>query len=149
ESSFSSNAFTPAGQSDLAASCAFAWLESATTRQDAATNVQKERAMESGKDYLQRVVQRIAEFTSRLAAALQLGYCICAASCSRMAARFGFDSSTGRTGSMAIRSMRSIAFLIVNDFGSSSEFTSSQSNGIETVAPGSGRALKGATIVCP
>src|SRR5438132_9109939 len=129
ESSFCSKAWTPARQSDFAESCAFAWIESAVTRQDAATSFQKKRAMEAAKDYLQRVVQRVAEFTSRLAAALQLGYCICAASCSRMAARFGFDSSTGRTGSMAIRSMRSIAFLIVNVFGSSSEFTSSQTSG--------------------
>src|SRR5438876_10650267 len=74
ESSFCSKAWTPARQSDFAESCAFAWIESAVTRQDAATSFQKKRVMESGKDYLQRVVLRVAEFTSRLAAALRLGY---------------------------------------------------------------------------
>ena len=45
--------------------------------------------------------------------------------------------------------MRSIAVLIVNAPGSSDAFTSSHSNGMDTVAPGSGRTLNGATIVCP
>ncbi len=39
-----------------------------------------------------------------------------------------------------------MAVLIVNVRGSSEKFTSSHTSGIDTVAPGSGRTLNGATI---
>src|SRR5690349_15900123 len=52
-------------------------------------------------------------------------------------------------GSRPMLCIRSIAVLIVNFLGSSVSFTSSHTSGIETVAPGRGRTLKGATMVCP
>ena len=66
-----------------------------------------------------------------------------------MAGKSGFASSTGAHGSAPRRSIRSSALRIVNVFGSSVSFTSSYSSGIDTVAPGSGRTLNGATMVWP
>src|SRR6267154_729461 len=74
------------------------------------------------------------------------GHAITLASCSRASARSGFISRTGNTGSEPRRSRRSSAFLIVNVLGSRESFTSSQSRGIDTVAPGNGRTLNGATM---
>jgi hypothetical protein len=64
-------------------------------------------------------------------------------------ARSGVSSSTRTAGSVSSRSMRSTAVLIVNALGSRDAFTSSHCSGIETVAPGSGRTLNGATMVWP
>src|SRR5437870_2655173 len=63
--------------------------------------------------------------------------------------RSGLSSSTGASGSRPSCCMRAAAVLMVNFPGSRRALTSFHSSGMETVAPGSGRTLNGATISWP
>src|ERR1051325_2466575 len=67
----------------------------------------------------------------------------------RIAPRSGVTVNAAAQGSEPSRSIRSTAFRMVKSFGSRDSLPSCHVNGIDTVAPGSGRTLKGATISCP
>ena len=61
----------------------------------------------------------------------------------------GASVSTGSIGSVFSFLSRASMFAMVNSRGSSFGVTSLHSSGVDTGAPGSGRTLKGATIVLP